>query len=140
MITSDQKGFIMPIPVSFFKITRAGKDYAFKPEDISFGDDDTLEVKLNQGGDIAVIPLVKKSVTLTIQGAIDTDLDTFETERTQNVQNLIDNQPVGANMAFANYIIYSAYLRKVTPTAPITVSGKTLFDTIELEFASRVYV
>jgi hypothetical protein len=130
----------MPIPVSFFKITRAGKDYAFKPEDISFGDDETLEVKLNQGGDIAVIPLVKKSVTLTIQGAVDADLDTFESERTQNVQNLIDNQPVGANMAFASYIIYSAYLRKVTPTAPITVSGKTLFDTIELEFASRVYV
>lgn len=130
----------MPIPVNFFNLTRNSKTFAFKPEDISFGDDETLEVKLNQGGDIAVIPLVKKSVTLTLNGAVDVDLDTFESERVQNVQDLIDNQPVGADMAFSNYIIYNAYLRKVTPTAPITVSGKTLFDTIELEFVSRAYV
>ena len=130
----------MPIPVNFFSLTRNTKTWAFKPEDISFGDDDTLEVKLNQGGDIAVVPLVKKSVTLTIQGAVDTDLDVFETERVQNVQDLLDNQPVGEDMSFSNYIIYNAYLRKVTPTAPITVSGKTLFDTIELEFVSRAYV
>ncbi|MFM6196330.1 MAG: hypothetical protein ACKPEN_17525 [Planktothrix sp.] len=134
----------MPIPVNFFNLTKTvggvNKTYAFKPEDISFGDDETLEVKLNQGGDIAVIPLVKKSVTLTLNGAVDVDLDTFENERVQNVQDLIDNQPVGANMSFSNYIIYNAYLRKVTPTAPITVSGKTLFDTIELEYVSRAYV
>ena len=134
----------MPIPVNFFTLTRtvggASKIFAFKPEDISFGDDETLEIKLNQGGDIAVVPLVKKSATLTIQGAVDVDLDAFESERVQNVQDLIDNQPVGADMSFSNYIIYNAYLRKVTPTAPITVSGKTLFDTIELEFVSRAYV
>lgn len=130
----------MPIPVNFFTLTRNGKIYAFKPEDISFGDDETLEVKLNQGGDISVIPLVKKSVTLTLNGAVDVDLTVFENERVQNVQDLLDNQAIGEDMVFSSYIIYDAYLRKVTPTAPITVSGKTLFDTIELEFASRVYV
>ena len=121
----------MPIPVTFFNLTRSGKTYAFKPEDISFNDDETLDVKLNQGGDIAVVQIVKKSVTLTLNGAVDTDLDVFENERVQNVQNLIDNQPVGEDMAFSGYIIYNAYLRKVTPSAPITVSGKVLFDTIE---------
>lgn len=130
----------MPIPVSFFTLTRNSKTYAFKPEDISFGDDDTLEVKLNQGGDIAVVPLVKKSVTLTLNGAVDADLTVFENERVENVQDLLDNTSVGADMAFAGYIIYNAYLRRVTPSAPITVSGKVLFDTIELEFVSRSYV
>lgn len=130
----------MPIPVSFFTLTRNGKTYAFKPEDISFNDDETLDIKLNQGGDIAVVPLKKKSVTLTLNGAVDVDLDVFENERVQNVQNLLDDQPVGEDMAFAGYIIYNAYLRNVTPSAPITVSGKVLFDTIELEFVSRAYV
>jgi hypothetical protein len=131
----------MPIPVNFFTLTRNAIVYAFKPESISLGDDETLEVKINRDGDINVIPLVKKSVTLTLEGAVDTDLVVFEQEREQNIIDLLNGTSVGEDILIATgYTIYSTYLRKVTPSSPITVNGKQIFDSVELEFVSQVYV
>lgn len=132
----------MPIAVQFFTLTRDSSTYAFKPEDISFGDDETLEVRLNRNGDISTIPINKKSATLTLNGAVDVDLGVFQSERDQNIRDMITNAaPVGADMVFStNYVLYNAYLRNVTPSAPITVEGQVIYETIELEFVSQAYV
>lgn len=130
----------MPIPVNFFTLTRNGVVYAFKPEDISFGDDQTLEVKLNRDGDINVAPLAKKSVSLTLQGAAEADLVTWQAERDNNIIDMIAGNLATSDLVFGAYTIYSAWLRSLTPSAPMTVNNVTLYDTIELEFVSQVYV
>lgn len=130
----------MPIPVTFFKMTRSGTDYAFKPESISFGDDESLEIKFNRFGDIKTVPLSKKTVTLTLEGAVSTDLTIWQAERDSNIVDMINGNEIGEDLVFGAYTIYNAYLRNLTPSAPMTVNGIMTYESIELEFVSQVYV
>lgn len=126
----------MPIDVNFFQMS----GYAFKPESISFGDDESLDVKINRGGGIAVIPVTKRTVTFSLEGATDVDLQTFETERENNIAGLISGTVTGQDIDIMGYTIYKAYLSKVTPSAPIQVNGYTIYDKIDLEYKSLAYV
>jgi len=130
----------MPVPVQFFTLTRSGTTYAFKPESISFGDDESLEVKFNRSGDIKTVPLSKKTVTLTLEGAVSADLTIWQGERDQNIIDMIAGTDVGEDIVFGSYTIFNAYLRNMTPSAPLTVNGITTYESIELEFVSQVYV
>ena len=126
----------MPINVNFFQF----QGYAFKPESISFGDGESLEVKINRGGKIANIPIVKRTVTFSLEGATDVDLQNFETERENNVGGLIAGTTTGQNIDIFGYTIYDAILTKVTPSAPIQVNGFTIYDKVDLEYTSLTYV
>lgn len=126
----------MPINVNFYQF----QGYAFKPESISFGDGESLEVKINRGGNIANIPIVKRTVTFSVEGATDVDLQSFESEREGNIAGLISGGTTGQNIDVMGYMIYDAILTKVTPSAPIQVNGFTIFDKVDLEYTSLKYV
>lgn len=69
----------MMVGVTYFQ-----KDgFAFKPESISFGDGESLEIKINRNGTINVIPITKKTVTLTLEGATDVDLVSLQNKRAE---------------------------------------------------------
>lgn len=113
--------------------------YAFKPESISFGDGETLDVKINRNGTINTIPIIKRQVTLSLEGATNVTLSTFQNERDDNIAGLIAGSTTGEDMDIMGYLIEKAVLTKVTPSAPITVNGITVFDKIDLQYDSQVY-
>lgn len=125
----------MPVNVNFFNF----QGYAFKPESISFGDGESLEVKINRGGTIANVPIVKRTVTFSLEGATDVDLANFEAEREANIGGLISGGTSGQDIDVMGYTVYSAILTKVTPSAPIEVNGFRIFDKIDLEYTSLKY-
>lgn len=125
----------MAIDVNFYQF----QGYAFKPESISFGDGESLDVKINRGGNIATVPIVKRTVTFSLEGATDVDLANFEAERESNISGLISGSTSGQNIDVMGYLIESAILTKVTPSAPINVNGFVIFDKIDLEYSSLKY-
>lgn len=130
----------MSIPVALFKLTRGGKEYAFLPGSVSFGDGETLSVKINHFGTVDTIDLKKKQVTLKLEGAVGVDLTTFLSERENNVISMLNSNPIGEDINVFGYIIERAYLKEVTPTAPVQVAGISLFDSIDLLYQSQDYV
>ena len=122
----------MPIQVSLFQF----KGYAFNPDDISFGDSETKDVLINRNGAIQTVSLRKESVTFSLKGATDIDLQKLEQERTNNTIGLINGSASGENINILGKTIFNAFLYRVGPTGPINVNGITIFDTIELEFRS----
>jgi hypothetical protein len=125
----------MAVDVLFFNY----RGYAFKPESISFEDGETLELKINDGKGITPVPIIKRKVKLTLEGARGVDLESFQNERDNNIASLIAGSSTPTDMNIFGYSIEKALLTKVTPTAPVRVNGITLFDKVELEFTSQVY-
>ena len=126
----------MPIPVALFTDS-AG--FAYNPEDISFGEAESKDIFINRGGNVNKVSIVKHSVTYKLKGAIDTDLAAFELARENGVVGLITGAVPLANIVFPGRTIYSALLVKVTPSAPITVGGVTIYETVDLEYHSQVF-
>lgn len=125
----------MTLGVTFFQL----RGYAFKQDAISFGDGESLDININRGGVVNKIPIKKRTVTLTIVGATDTDLVQLQNERDNNISGLINGSAVPENINILGYIIEQALLTEVKPSAPITVNGFNIFDKIELTFESQVY-
>ncbi|MBN3946415.1 MAG: hypothetical protein HWQ38_07955 [Nostoc sp. NMS7] len=127
--------FVMGLNVSFFQL----RGYAFKQDAISFGDGESIDVDINRSGTITKIPITKKTATFSLVGATDTDLVSLQNERDNNIAGLINGSVTGEDIDILGYIVRSAVLTKVTPTAPINVNGFNIFDKIELLFESQVY-
>jgi hypothetical protein len=125
----------MALDVVFFQY----RGFGFKQDAISFGDGESLDININRGGNINKIPIVKRTVTLKVVGATDTDLTTLENERENNISGLINGSAATIDINILGYVIPSALLTKVTPSAPITVNGFNIFDSIDLLFESQVY-
>jgi len=122
----------MPIQVSLFQF----KGYAFNPDDISFGDSETKDILINRNGAIQTVSLRKETVTFSLKGATDTDLQMLEQERVNNTVGLINGSVSGEDINILGKTIYNAFLYRVAPTGPITVNGITVFDSIEMEYRS----
>jgi hypothetical protein len=125
----------MPIPVALFQFR--GK--AFDSGDVSFGQAETKDIQINRNGNINKVQIAKESVTFSIKGAIDADLGQFDSERSNNVLGLINGSVIGEDIDILGKTIYSAILTRVSPSAPISVNGVTIFEQIELEYASQVW-
>lgn len=110
------------------------------PPSISFGDGETLAIKLNQNRRITSVDLKQKQVTLKLEGAVGSILQGFLDERDNNILALINGTPIGADLDIFGYPIYEAYLKEVTPSAPIEVAGITIYESIDLVFQSQQYV
>lgn len=134
----------MPINVALYTTNfnlAALPQFAFNPDDISFGEADTRDISINRAGDIQTIQLKKDSVTFTIRGASDTDLGDLETERETQLVNLITNpapttQP---NLVVLGKTIFAPILYRVAPSGPITVQGQVIYESIEVELRSPRY-
>ncbi len=122
----------MPIAVSLFQY----KGYAFNPDDISFGDSENRDILINRNGAIQTVSLRKESVTFSLKGATDADLQSLEQERVNNTIGLINGSVTGEDISVLGKTIYKAFLYRVTPSGPINVNGITIFDQIELEYRS----
>lgn len=130
----------MPIPVTFFTLARNSRIFAFKPESVSFGDGEGLDLKVNQNRVITPISLKMKQVTLKLEGAVGAILQDFLDERENNIVSLLNGNPIGVDMNFFGYVIYKAYLKEVVPSGCLEVGGITLYQNIDLIFQSQVYV
>lgn len=131
----------MPITISLYQKTIAGKTYAFDQDDISFGDVETKEVQRNIGTDIVTISLRKRQVTLTVRGANANDLASLYAEREANIMLLLtsDGAVTGEDITIGADTIYNTLLLDVNPQAPIVVAGIPLAQ-VELVYNSQVYV
>ncbi len=127
----------MGIPVEFFVLF----GYSFGPEDISFGEGNTLEVPINGGeaGTIDNVQLVKRQLTLSLKGATEADVTSLEATRANNVLALLNKNLETTNIEIGGYSIEKAYINKVTPSGPQKVNGTTLFNSVEIIVSSRVY-
>lgn len=127
----------MAINVDFFVF----KDRTYRPEDISFGEAETYEVTINGGdkGTITTIPLRKRTATLTLRGAVEADLNSVQTERDANIVALINRNEDVETLDFGGFLVEDALLTDFTPSAPVTVEGNVIFETIELTYSSQVY-
>lgn len=127
----------MGIPVEFFVLF----GYSFGPEDISFGEGNTIEVPINGGasGTVENIQLVKRQLTLGLKGATDADVTALEAIRSGNVLSLLNKTIETEDIDIGGYVVEQAYISKVTPSGPQKVNGTTLFNNVELIVSSRVY-
>ena len=125
----------MAIAVNYFQFGGV----AFKPENISFGDGESLEVKINSGTSITTVPLVKRTATLTAEGMTADKVIALQTKRDSNINGLLSGQSDGVDLDFGGYKIEKTLLTKVTPSGPISIAGKTIFETVELEYSSQVF-
>jgi hypothetical protein len=127
----------MAISVEYFVFNNR----TFKPDNISFGEGETLEIKINGGasGKVTTVPLAMRTATLTVEGATSIDLTSVQDERDNNIRDLIRQRAVLQDLDFGGYVVEQALLLKFTPSAPIKVDGVTIYETIELEYQSQVY-
>lgn len=126
----------MAIGVNYFQF----RGFAFKPDAISFGDGETLDVNINRNGTVNTIPIKKKTVTFTVVGGTDTDLVQMQNERDNNIRGLINGSARGEDIDVFGFRIEEALLVDVNPSAPIQVDGFNIFDSIELIYQSQVFV
>lgn len=137
---SSERDKQMPIQVALYTKTIGGRQFAFDTGDISFGDAETKDIPRNTGTDITTIQLRKRSVTFTIRGANAADIQAMYGERDDNITQLVTAGTVtGADIEISGDTIYNAYLRQVTPGAPITVAGQPLIEQTTVEFVSQQY-
>ena len=115
--------------------------FTFLPEDINIADGETIDVPVNGGetGQLDTVQLVKRQLTLTLRGATERDVQNLEAIRANNVLGLLNRNLVTEDINIGGYIIYQAYIAKVTPSAPKIINGQFVFDQVELITNSRVY-
>lgn len=116
------------------------RGFAFKPDAISFGDGETIDININRNSTINTIPIKKKTMQLTIVGGTDQDLISLQNERDNNVSGLINGSAITENINVLGYVILDALLTEVVPSAPIQVAGNNIFDNIVLTFSSQTFV
>ena len=126
----------MAIDVTYFQF----RGFAFKPDSISFGDGETLDVNINRNGTVNTIPIKKLTATFTVVGGTDTDLVQMQNERDNNIRGLINGSAQGEDIDVFGYRVEKALLTNVNPSAPIQVDGFNIFDSIELTYESQVFV
>jgi hypothetical protein len=133
----------MAIPLEFFKHTVAsGLTLTFPPDTISFGEAETQEIAINgrTKGTITKVNLKKRQATLSAQGVTSPELALIQNQRDNNVRALLRGTEVTSDLVFGAFVIEDAILTDYTPSAPKTVDGITIYETIELVYTSMVYV
>lgn len=127
----------MAITHNYFVI--GGRTY--KPEDISFGEAETLDLVINGGenGTMTTVPITKRQATLTAKGIVGDVLAEIDAERSNNISNLLRNQAETQTLNFGGYLIEDALLISFKPSAPQIVDGLTIFDSVELTYNSQVF-
>lgn len=115
------------------------RGFAFQPGDIQFGDGESLDVLINSGGRQTKFQVSQTTVTFTVKGALASDVASFETERANNIRSLLNRTAVGEDIPISGKIVPGALLLKVTPTAPITIGGVEIIESMQLEFRSFDY-
>jgi hypothetical protein len=125
----------MALDANYFQF----RGFAFRPDSISFGDGETVEININRGGTITKIPVIKRTVTFTIVGATSTDLALFENERSNNIDGLISGAASFEDIDIFGYELPNSILTKVTPSKPFKANGIELMDEIQLQFDSQTF-
>lgn len=133
----------MAIPVEFFKFTVApGLTLTFPPDTISFGEAETQEVAINgrSKGTITKVNLKKRQVTLSAQGVTSPELAVIQNKRDNNIKALLRGTETTSDLTFGTFVVEDALMTDYNPSAPKTVDGITIYETIELVYTSMVYV
>jgi hypothetical protein len=125
----------MAIPVTLFQYD----GLAYDSGDISFGETENKEISINTGTTIIKVSLPKFTVTFKARGCKGSDLATLEAKREASINGLLSGNTGGETINIFGKVITNAHLTKVTPTAPITVNGHTLFESIDTEYVSQDY-
>lgn len=125
----------MGIPIGYF--THDG--LAYEGSDISFGDGESKEITINTGTAINKVSITKKTVTFTARGASGADLTGLQGKRDAAIRALLRGGTPGSDINILGMVVEQAYCSKVSPSAPITVDGITIFETIAVEYTSSVY-
>lgn len=125
----------MGIPVTLFQYD----DLAYDSGDISFGEGENKELNINTGTQIVKANIVKFSVTFKARGCTGANLAQLEAKREDTIKGLLRGNTAGETINVFGKVITNAHLMKVTPSAPITVDGITLFESIDLEYVSQDY-
>jgi len=133
----------MAIPVEFFKFTVAPElTLTFPPDTISFGEAETQEVAINgrSKGTITKVNLKKRQVTLSAQGVTSPELAVIQNTRDNNIKALLRGTETTSDLTFGTFVVEDALMTDYTPSAPKTVDGITIYETVELVYTSMVYV
>ncbi|HEY9764631.1 MAG TPA: hypothetical protein V6D07_19040 [Trichocoleus sp.] len=115
------------------------RGFALEPSDISLGDGESLDVAINSNGRLTKFQITQPTITFTVKGALASDVQTFDAERSNNIRSLINRTAVGEDIPISGKTITNALLLKVTPSAPIKVGGVEIIESMQLEFRSFDY-
>ena len=116
------------------------RSLAFRPDDISYGDGETVDININRNGTIVKIPVKKKTITFTVNGGDRTLLEQFENERVNNVDGLISGAASFDDITISGYKLPNCILTMVTPSKPFRANGIDLWDQIQLQFDSQTFI
>ena len=125
----------MTVPVAYYVF----RGMAFDSGDITFGEAENKDIFINRAGTINKVNIKKDSVTFKIRGGTDVNLAAFEQEREDTVIGLINGTATPEDIDILGRTVSSAVLTKVTPSAPLSVAGNTIYESIDLEFQSQVW-
>lgn len=125
----------MGIPVVYFQFD----GLAYDSGDISFGDGESKDITINTGTTINKVTLTKKTVTFKARGCSGSDLAILESKRDAAISQMLRGGAPGADINILGKVIESAYVSKVTPSAPIKVDGIVIFESIDTEYTSQVF-
>jgi predicted ester cyclase len=139
----DKLGGLAGMAISFKYFTFAvdGVIYAVKPDGVSFGDGESVDIAINGGSDGTVtnIPITKKQVTLSVEGVTDIDIARIQNKRDENIRDLINRRAVTQDLNFGGYVIEKSLITQFTPSAPKIVDGIGVFDKMDIVFSSQVF-
>lgn len=125
----------MAVDVNFF--TRDG--IAFAPGDVSFGDAETLSPPVNTGTVVLSIPLRRRSVTLNARGVTSDKAGQLDGVRDNAVRSLAAGDITGSDITIGPVTLSGALLLDYSITAPITVAGKELLETMSLTYQAATF-
>lgn len=127
----------MPIAARFYQ---QFKGFAIAPEDVSFGEAESLDISINRRGQVTSIAIPRRSVTITLRGINITQAQVFIDQAQATPLALVYGSAVLEDITLGGYTVRSAVLVKVTPTLPINVAGQDLMESLELEYHSQRFV
>lgn len=131
----------MAISFKYFTFAVNGVVYAVKPDGVSFGEGETVDILINGGSDgtVTSIPIKKRQVTLSVEGVTDVDIARIQNKRDENVRDLINRRAVTQDLSFGGFLVEKTLLTDFTPSAPKIVDGIGIFDKMDLVFTSQVF-
>lgn len=126
----------MPIEVKFY---HQFLDFAVAPEDVQFGEADSVEVTVNYNGKMIKENLVRKSVTITLRGLTVKQSLKFVQELERNSKRKLTGAFTLETFTIGIERIEDAVLSSVKTSLPIEIQGQKLIETTQLEYRSLKY-
>ena len=114
------------VEVSYIQTSVTG-DLIIEPDGVSLSNGESLELYINNE-QARKVSAIKRALSLTVKGVVETSVTDLETERTAAVESMLGGSFSGADITIFGLTLQAAYVTEVTPSNIIIINGTAYGD------------